>query len=264
MLKRFLLAFLFAGLVFPGFVCGEDSQKNIADNSAQVFTGRSEYHNFRMCLDFVVDVMAGLDVRFNDVRVSPMIMAEQWYEVPMELGWLGTQETLVPLFEKMLAYSFAGTRLAHGAINISVSAETLDNQPVLAVSSQERLMCFGKAGNKLNENSSELWISVSKRNQQIIRALRTMLQTTTFTPQVGKKVLGGGIGQGKTWITNLRMDSDNRLHFTGYGIDAKQVTRLGEELLKSGSFTEVYLSSMTKNVYEKVPVWRFDFNAKAN
>jgi hypothetical protein len=191
-------------------------------------------------------------------------MAEQWYEIPMELGWMGTQDTLVPLFEKMLAYSFAGTRLTHAAINISVSAESIDNKPVLAISSLERLMCFSKTRNKLNENPSEVWISVSKRNQQIIRALRTMLQTTTFTPQVGKKVLGGGIGQGKTWITNLRLDSDNRLHFTGYGIDAKQVTRLGEELLKSGSFTEVYLSSMTKNVYEKVPVWRFDFTAKAN
>jgi hypothetical protein len=39
MIKRFLLVFLFVGLVFPGFVCGEDSQKNIAANSTNIFTG---------------------------------------------------------------------------------------------------------------------------------------------------------------------------------------------------------------------------------
>lgn len=264
MIKRFLLVFLFASLIVPGFVRAEDSQMNIADDGAQVFTGRAEYSNLRMCLDFVVDVMAGLDVKFNDVRVSPIIMSEQWYEMPIELCWLGTQDTLVPLFEKLLAYSFAESRLAHNSINIAVSAETRDGQPVLVVTSQEKLICSGKVERGLKGNSSELWRSISKRNQQITRAIRSLLKVTTFTQQVSKKILGGEIGQGKTWLTNLRLDSDNRLNLTGYGTDAKQVTRLGEELLKSGSFTEVYLTSMTKNVFEKVPVWRFDFSAKAN
>lgn len=264
MVKRFLLVFLFAGLIFPGFVCAENSQKNRVDDGAQIFTGRAEYRNLRMCLDFVVDVMASLNLKFNDIRVSPMVMAEQWHEIPLELGWLGTEDTLVPLFEKLLAYSFADSRLSHAAINISVSAETRDNQSILSVNSQERLMCFGKTEDKLKENSSELWKSVSKHNQQIIRAIRALLKTTTFTPQVGKKIHGDVIGQRKTWLANMRLDSDNRLNLTGYGLDAKEVTQLGEELLKSGSFTEVYLNNMSKNVYEKVPVWRFDFTAKAN
>ncbi|HNX75360.1 MAG TPA: PilN domain-containing protein [Candidatus Rifleibacterium sp.] len=264
MIKRLLLVCLFAGLVFPGFVSAEDSQKNTAGDGAQIFTGRAEYGNLRMCLDFVVDVMAGLDLKLNSVRVSPMIKSEQWYGMPMEFGWLGTEDTLAPLFEKMLAYSFAESRLSHDAINISVSAETRDNQPILSVTSQERLMCFDKAENKLKENSSELLKAIYKHNQKTIRALRALLKTTTFTPQVGKKIQGNETGQGKTWLTNLRLDSDNRLNLTGYGLDAKEVTRLGEELLDSGSFTEVYLHSMTKNVYEKVPVWRFDFTAKAN
>ncbi|MEW6712707.1 MAG: PilN domain-containing protein, partial [Candidatus Riflebacteria bacterium] len=84
----------------------------------------------------------------------------------------------------------------------------------------------------------------------------------TFTPQVRKAVLGGGAGERKTWLTNLRIDGDNRVQFTGYALDAKEVTRLGEELFKSGAFIEVFLSNMNKNVYEKVPVWRFDFSAK--
>lgn len=264
MFKRILVAFLLAGLLFPGSIMADDTSKTGNDCSTQICTGRAEYHNLRMCLDYVVDQMAGLDLKFNDVRVSPIIRSEQWYEVPVELSWLGTQDKLVPIFEKLLAYTFAESKLAHDAINISVSAETCDNQPLLVVTSQERLMCFNFAEKQKNEGSAEFMRSIARRNQQIVRVIRSLLAVTTFTQQVGKRIQGSDIGQGKTWLTNLRMDSDNRLQLTGYGLDAKQVTRLGEELLKSGSFPEVYLSCMNKNVFEKVPVWRFNFTLKAS
>ncbi len=255
MFKRAFVAFLFICLVFPGLIMAEESLKN--------GTGRSEYRNLHMCLDYMADQMAGFDLQFNDIRVSPVIMSEHWYEVPVELGWLGTQDVLAELLEKLLAYNFGDTRLDHDAINISVSAETRGNQPLLSVTSQERLMCFNYAERQKTENTAELTRSIARRNQQIVRAIRNLLKVTTFTPQIGKRIQGGTVSPGNTWLTNMRMDSDNRLQLTGYGLDIKHITRLGEELLKSGSFTEVYISSMNKNVYEKVPVWRFNFTAKA-
>ncbi|MBU1109767.1 MAG: PilN domain-containing protein [Candidatus Riflebacteria bacterium] len=269
MVKRFIVVFLFVGLVFPGFVLAENSQKETAAAGEQIFTGRAEYRNLRMCLDFVADLMAKLDLKYNEARVSPMVMAEHWYEFPIELGWLGTQDTVVPLFERLLAYSFAESRLANWAIAISCSAETSDDgQPFLSISAQEKLVCLGGAERDWKGSPAEMWASIFKRNQKIVRAIKSMLELTTFTPQVCKKIQGGvvvgQIGQRKTWITNLRLDSDDRIQLTGYSLDPKQVTLFGEELLRSGSFVEVYLSSMTKNVYEKVPVWRFDITARAN
>lgn len=264
MIKRFLLVCLFAGIVFPGFAGPEDSQKNKTDANTQAYTGRAEYNNLQMCLDYVADTMTDLGLKYNDVRVSPMVMAEQWYEFPFELGWLGTQDTLIPIYEKMLAYSFADTRLAHNSLAISVSAEMRDGQPVLSVSSQEKLICYRNTENEQKGNTTEMWKFVSKRNQQITRAIRSLLKLATFTPQVSKKINGSEIGKEKIWLTNLRLDYDNRLQITGYGFDPKQITQLGNELFKSGSFVEVFILSMTKNVYEKVPVWRFDIVAKAN
>jgi hypothetical protein len=259
----FLVVFLVAGLIAPGFVGAENSRKDAVATGAQVFTGRAEYHNVRMCLDYVVDAMASLDLKYNDARISPIVMSEQWHEFPIELGWMGTQDTLVPLFEKLQAYSFGESRLAHGALSISCTAETLDDgQPLLSMTSQVKLMCFGGAEKDRKENPAEFWPVFTKRNQQVLRALKSLRQITTFTPQVSKKSLGGRVGPGKTWITNFRLDYDNRIQITGYGLDAKQVTQLGEELLKSGSYVEVFLTSMNKNVYEKVPVWRFDMCAR--
>ncbi|MDD3063182.1 MAG: hypothetical protein PHX50_10205 [Massilibacteroides sp.] len=139
-----------------------------------------------------------------------------------------------------------------------------DNKPILVITSQEKLLCPADSEKDREKNPAELLSSAAKCNQQIIRAVKSLLKITTFTPQVSKKIKGGGVGSGKTWITNLRIDSDNRFLFSGYALDAKQVTQLGEEFLKSGSFIEVSLSNMNKNVFEKVPVWRFEITAKVN
>jgi hypothetical protein len=191
-------------------------------------------------------------------------MTEQGYELPFEITWLGTQDALVPVFEKVQAYSFADTRVSHDSLAVSLSAEMRDGQPVLAVSSQQKLICYRNTENAQKVDAAEMWKCVSGRNQQIIRAMRSLLKITTFTPQVGKKIEGGEIGKGKTWLTSLRLDGENRLRVTGYAFEPKQVTGFGKELFKSGAFVEVSLLCMTKNVYERTPVWRFDFVAKTN
>lgn len=268
MIKRFLLVFLLVGLCIPGFAVGEKATQEPTAAGEKIFTGRAEYHNLRMLLDSVADVMAGLDLKYHDARISPIVMSEQWYEFPIELGWMGTQNTLVPLLEKLLGYSFGESRLAHGAIVVSCSAESgEDGQPFLTITGMEKLMCFHGADKSPKGDPAELWATIAKRNQRVIRAIDSLLKITTFIPQVSKKLKGGAVvggGAGKTWITNMRIDQDDRLQITGYGLEPKLVTQLGEELLKTGSFVEVYLTNMNKNVFEKVPVWRFDISARLN
>ncbi|MBF0502268.1 MAG: hypothetical protein HQM09_19160 [Candidatus Riflebacteria bacterium] len=128
---------------------------------------------------------------------------------------------------------------------------------ILSVTDRLILLC-GPAG--------VLKDAIRERNQQILRVFDNLLKITTFNPQVKKKIEGGGgpgvIGNRKTWISNCRTDLDNRIAITGYALGAKEVTQLGDDMLKSGSFVEVYISNMNKNVFEKVPVWRFDITAR--
>jgi len=268
MIKRFLSVFVLCGILSSGMVLAADygENKGVADN--QVFTGRSEYQNLRTCLDFVADVMAASNVKYNEARVSPIIMSEEWYEFPLEFGWLSPQKDLAPVCEKLFSYSFGGSKLAQSALNISCSADsTEDGEPFLFITSQKKLICLAGADKRNKENDSQLWSSVFKQNQLTVKAIRSLLLATTFKPQVSKRIeknTGEKPGNKKTWLTNLRIDGDNRIQITGYGLDAKEVTKLGEELFKTGHFTEVFLTSMNKNVYEKVPVWRFDMVAKIN
>ncbi len=268
MLKRILFTVVLLGLFSSGMVLAEGSGKSSETAVNQVFTGRSEYQNLRACLDFVADVMTASNVKYNEARVSPIVMSEEWYEFPMELGWLGVQSDLAPVCEKLLSYSFGGTKLAQSALNISCSADsTEDGEPFLFVTSQKKLICLAGDSKSNKENNAQLWSSVFKQNQRTVKAIRGLLLATTFTPQVRKRIeknTGEKPGNKKTWLTNLRIDGDNRIQITGYGLDAKEVTKLGEELFKTGHFTEVFLTSMNKNVYEKVPVWRFDITAKVN
>ncbi|MFZ5949406.1 MAG: PilN domain-containing protein [Candidatus Rifleibacteriota bacterium] len=264
MVKRFVAVLAIIGMLTSGTVMADNCSKT-GKVSKELFTGRTEYQNLRTCLDQAADIFSELDVKYYDTRVSPIIMTEQWLEIPIELGWMSTETTLAPVFEKLLAYSFGLTRLGQYSMAISCSAENdLNGKPFLSITSQKKLFIFRSNDKDSKASQNDLWASISKQNQQIVRSLKSLLKVTTFTPQIRKAALGKGLGNGKTWLTNLRIDGDNRVQFTGYALDAKEVTRLGEELYKTGAFVEVYLSCMNKNVYEKVPVWRFDFSAKVH
>lgn len=265
MAKRFFMLCLVSVLLNPLSAWAEKAQQNSSPVQEEVSPGRTEYQNLRTCLDFVVDNMTSLGLKFSDARVSLAIRSENWYEFPFELGWMGTQDTMALFLEKLFAYSFADSRVAQGAINISCSAETRkDGQVLLSITSVEKLMCYSGSEKDLNGNAAELWSLVSAGNQKSLRAIRSLLKVSTFNPQIRKIKENVEFGLEKTWLTNFRVDSDNRVQMTGYGLDPKQVTQLGEELFKSGSFVEVFIHNMTKNIYEKMPVWRFDITARVN
>ena len=220
------------------------------------FTGTGYYERIRAFLDRTNDLMASLDLKFQDTRVSPIIRSDEWIEVPMEFGCMGTEDQLLPVLEKLSGYSFADSRCSLKALCISVSAENAPSgHPLLTVN----LQCALVAGKGIATADWPLAF-----NRRLTRAMDALLRLTTFRPQIRKRVQGGGLEGGPTWVTNLRVDGDGRVQITGYGagLDAKVVTALGSALLKSGAFLEVFLSNMSRNVYEKHPVWRFDLTGK--
>ncbi|HMM58653.1 MAG TPA: hypothetical protein PKC25_00830 [Candidatus Rifleibacterium sp.] len=77
------------------------------------------------------------------------------------------------------------------------------------------------------------------------------------------------------WITNLRIDSDRRVQITAYSCneDGAEEPKSGGQLTKGiqqfiqalqghEHFEEVFLTSATKNIYEKMPVWRFEIGCR--
>lgn len=250
---RVLLVGLLALILAPGLSLAAEAPAAGVEKEA---TGRAQYQIIRAALDYVDDTLNSLGMKYCDARISPVIRTERWSEVPLELGFFATNQNLVGGLEKLLAFSFADSRMAHRAITISVSAESnAEGLPLLTVTTNNKLMCGGLQD----------WVGeVTKTNKTIVRAFSSLLKITTFNPQIRRKSLGGGVGEGKTWLTNLRVDQDGRVQITGYAVgpDAKGVTQLGDDLLKSGSFVEVFILNLNKNTYEKVPVWRYDIVAR--
>lgn len=86
--------------------------------------------------------------------------------------------------------------------------------------------------------------------------------------------LTGVVPEDTVWITNLRVDSDRRVQITGYscnegGKEETNTTQLTRgiqafitELQEHDHFEEIFLTSATKNTYEKMPVWRFDITCR--
>ncbi len=77
------------------------------------------------------------------------------------------------------------------------------------------------------------------------------------------------------WITNMRIDSDRRVNITAYSCneDGAEEPKTGGQLTKGiqqfiqslqghEHFEEVFLTNATKNIYEKMPVWRFEVNCR--
>lgn len=226
--------------------------------SAEFFqlSNQALYKQLRIALDHIDDTATGLELKLSDVRISPLIRAEQWYEYPLECG-LVCDETTLPLFlKKLFGFSFADGKLGFGAISISTTAESHpDGVPLLSATLNAKYLV-----GRLDPNAGTL----AAHSAIVVSAFSRLFKLTTMTPQVRRRVdkAENQLRGGKTWLTNIRVDMDHRVQMTGYALDAKQVTALGEDLYSCGSFDEVFICSYSKNVYEKVPVYRFDIVAK--
>jgi hypothetical protein len=209
----------------------------------------------RLMLDMHLSYFERSAIRFMDVRISPLIVGENHFEVPLEMSFMLTEDQ-IPLTLRGFEESSGGKMTATPrAVNISVSAETAaDGKPFLSMTVMSIFTSNVKSG----------------YDKSLQKAFTAFSKTTTFSPQLHKAL---PVGQSKkreatanvnngTWITNMRVDSDNRMQLTGYAIESRLVNQLCRELEKTGSFSELWLHSMTRNVYEKQPVMRFDISGK--
>lgn len=83
------------------------------------------------------------DVRFQDIRISPLVRAEEWSELPIEMTILGTFPN-VGNFLKIVEERKI-VNLAAGSMNVSVSAE-VDRQtqsPLLSVTLSAKVYIMG-------------------------------------------------------------------------------------------------------------------------
>ncbi|PKL46319.1 MAG: hypothetical protein CVV42_16865 [Candidatus Riflebacteria bacterium HGW-Riflebacteria-2] len=203
----------------------------------------------RIMLDLHLSYFERNAVRLMDMRVSPMIVSESHFEVPVEMGFMLTQNQ-IPLALAAFEESSGGKMIASPrAVTVSVSAESKpDGTPLLSMTVLATLHNNVKAG----------------YNSSLKQAFEAFSKVTTFTPQItGKKEPApennAEATAGKSaWISNLRIDSDLRLQITGYAQEARMINQLCREFEKTGVYSEMWLSSMTRNVYNKHPVMRFD------
>jgi|GEM_PF-1968714 len=245
-----LAMYLMAGSAFAG----PYNAGNI-EEVKQVFAG-TPLALTRLMLDLHLSYFERNAIRYMDVRISPMIRAEDHFEVPVEIGFMLTEDQIPSCLRGFEESSGGKMTSTPRSINVSVSAETLPvGKPLLSI------MLF----TSFHSNAGASY------DNSLQKTFEAFSKVTTFSPQIKKASL---MPQNKkdekditvssdTWITNLRIDSDKRIQMTGYATDARLVNQLCRDLERTGAFSELWLSSMTRNIYEKQPVMRFDLFGKA-
>ncbi len=94
-------------------------------------------------LDSTEAVANKFNVRFQDIRISPLVRAEQWSELPIEIGILGTFQDIGSFLVVMEKRKIVN--LAAGSITISVSAETdtKTKSPLLTITLNAKVYIMG-------------------------------------------------------------------------------------------------------------------------
>ncbi len=209
-----------------------------------------EFKKLKSTLEFENEALSQPDMKLQDVRISPLIRYERWYEIPIEIGFHTAEDGIVSFMKKAHAYSLANATLGHKAITISQTAETLPNGKQLLSVIVSQALVVGQA-------------PLNRHSENLVKGLDQILRQTTFEPRVRRG--GGEVAKSAPhWITNLRIDSDLRFQITGYGLSLSAVTELAEKLFDSTIFIDVNLNSATRVVFEKQPIWRFDLVARVS
>ncbi|MBF0546601.1 MAG: type 4a pilus biogenesis protein PilO [Candidatus Riflebacteria bacterium] len=94
-------------------------------------------------LDSTESIAHKFNIKFQDIRISPLVRAEQWSELPVEIGILGTFQDLSQFLYVMERRKIVN--LAAGSINIAVSAEVdpKSKSPFLTVTLNAKIYILG-------------------------------------------------------------------------------------------------------------------------
>jgi hypothetical protein len=241
-MKRTLLLLVLSIGLIPFAAAAQSSGAVQAENASKQYTAEA----LRSTIDSHLAWFEENSLRFMDIRISPMILAENHYEIPVEMSLLLTEDQIPTFLHGLKLASKGKLNALPMALNISVSAETAPGgHPLLSLT----------ALLKLNN------IDNLKPDPLFFKVFEALAKATTFSPQI---VRDQGIVKDhkSVWIANLRIDSDRRVQMTGYALKPQQVNQISRDLEGSGYFTDLWLSSMTRNVYEKQPVIRFDLTGR--
>lgn len=182
----------------------------------------------------------------NDIRIAPPIRTETTTEIPVEWSLMSTQNNLPSIFTAIEQTKENNQINVVNGINIAASAQKSEtNDTYLSVT-------LSMVSIQTDEEKS----AVQKRSYK--PSINKMLSVTTFNPLVRGSILS----KEGTWLTNYRMDLDNRLQMTGWASDIKQINKLCSALEKSEKFSDVWISNISRNTYEKKVVFRFDITAR--
>ncbi|MFZ2960560.1 MAG: type 4a pilus biogenesis protein PilO [Candidatus Ozemobacteraceae bacterium] len=94
-------------------------------------------------LDSTEAVANKFNLKFQDIRISPLVRAEQWSELPIEVGILGSYNDIAGFLYTMEKRKIAN--LAAGSITITVSAETdpKTKSPLLSATLNAKVYIMG-------------------------------------------------------------------------------------------------------------------------
>lgn len=213
---------------------------------------------FRMAgkaTDYIREIYTSEFVTLQELRFLPAVKLEQRREIPFEISIVTPEDQIVPDLNKLSDFYNDGDVIENRAVNITVRSEIiqLTGKPLLSLSLDSKLHSGQIATEVIRESNERL--------QKIISGL---LKNTTFAPQItrdkARKVV---VLSDKDWLTNVIIASDGKVMLAGYAFNVKSVIRLGENLLDASVFSEIHMYNMTKNIYEKQPVWRFEISGMA-
>lgn len=94
-------------------------------------------------LDSTEAIANKFNIKFQDIRISPLVRAEQWSELPIEIGVQGTFSEIAQFLHVMEKRKISN--LAAGSITITVSAEVdpKTKSPLLSVTLNAKVYIMG-------------------------------------------------------------------------------------------------------------------------
>ncbi len=211
----------------------------------------ARYAELQGTIDFLFGVAIDGGVIIEDVRVSPVIRADKWFEYPIEIGVKGREAALPRFLDRLKMFGLRGGRLEVGNFVLSsLGSEDPKIDDVLSANVTLRALFF----------DARTPIDFCDSAAALAAAMRRLAKHATFGD--GPIAPGQAGREPRIKLSNLSVDADGRVQMTGFGLHPVDVTRFGRDLLGSGGFKEVFLLNMNRTQFNGVGCWRFDLVAR--
>jgi hypothetical protein len=214
------------------------------------FADFGRFSDLKKADDFVYDLLEKFQARVLDFKVSDPLNVEDGQEFPVELGFSFCEpERLPDLIDQLESFKNPDMALRASAVTVSVSAESRpdDGKVIVVCTMIFRLIKSAKAGKFPLNQGREM--------------LTGIFETAHFEPGIQKRAKVDGVN---IWLTNLRMDSDNRIQFTGYASSNQQLISSFKSMIEEKKVPGAGFWTMNANTYSSLPVWRFDATASGS